>query len=110
MALAIVEGRVIEVARVKSPAVAGPVEGAPEAVVGLIEAAREAAPAPLKASIAVVAQRVAPATAAAPAGEALAAAGEGPAGAAAREVEAAEVEAAEDDEDRLVVFGYQVSD
>jgi hypothetical protein len=89
VALAIVEGRVIEVARVKSPAVAGPVE-----------AAAEAGPAPLKASIAVVAQRVAPASAAAPAGEALAA-GEGPAGAAAREVEVAEVEAAEDDEDRL---------
>ena len=84
VALAIVEGRVIEVARVKSPAVAGPVE-----------AAAEAGPAPLKASTAVVAQRVAPASAEAPAGEALAAAGEGPVGAAAREVEA------EDDEDRL---------
>jgi hypothetical protein len=98
VALAIVEGRVIEVARVKSPAVAGPVE-----------AAAEVGPAPLKASIAVVAQRVAPASAEAPAGEALAAAGEGPAGAAAREVEAAEVEAAEDDEDRLVVVGCQLS-
>jgi hypothetical protein len=84
VAPAIVEGRVIEVARVKSPAVAGPVE-----------AAAEAGPAPLKASIAVVARRVAPASAEAPAGEALAAAGQG-VGAAAREVEAAE-----DDEDRL---------
>ena len=100
MALAIVEGRVIEVARVKSPAVAGPVEGTPAAVVGPVEGEAEAGPAPLKASIAVVAQRVAPASAEAPAGEALAAAEEGPAGAAAREVEAAE--AAEDDEDRLV--------
>jgi hypothetical protein len=91
VAPATVERQVIEVVAVKSPAVAGPVE-----------AAAEAGPAPLKASIAVVAQRVAPASAEAPAGEALAAAGEGPAGAAAREVEAAEVEAAEDDEDRLV--------
>jgi len=98
VALAIVEGRVIEVARVRSPAVAAPVEGTPAAVVGPVEAAAEAGPAPLKASIAVVAQRVAPASAEAPAGEALAAAGEGLAGAAAREVEAAEVE---DDEDRL---------
>jgi hypothetical protein len=88
VALAIVEGRVIEVARVKSPAVAGPVE-----------AAAEAGPAPLKASTAVVAQRVAPASVEAPAGEALAAGGEGPVGAAAREVEAAE-----DDEDRLCAW------
>ena len=64
-------------------------------MVGPVEAAAEAGPAPLKASIAVVAQRVAPASAAAPVGEALAAVGQG-VGAAAREVEAAE-----DDEDRL---------
>ena len=69
VAPAIVEGRVIEVAARQSKS--------PEAVVGPVEAAPEAGPAPLKASIAVVAQRVAPASAAAPAGEALAAVGQG---------------------------------
>jgi len=84
VAPATVERQVIEVVAVNSPAVVGPIEAAPET-----------GPAPLKASIAVVARRVAPASAEAPAGEALAAAGQG-VGAAAREVEAAE-----DDEDRL---------
>jgi hypothetical protein len=87
VAPATVEGRVIEVVAVKSPAVAGPAEAAPEA-----------GPARLKASIAVVVQRAARASAAAPAAEALAAVGEGAAGAAAHEVG----EAAEDDEDRSV--------
>jgi hypothetical protein len=88
VALAIVEGRVIEVVAVKSPAVAGPAEAAPEA-----------GPARLKASIAVVVQRAARASAAAPVGEVLAAVGEG-VGAAAHEVG----EAAEDDEDRSIPF------
>jgi len=87
--LAIVEGRVIEVVAVRSPAVAGPAE-----------AAAEAGPAPLKASIAVVARHAAPASAVVPAGQALA-------GVEVPEAEAAvheAGEAAEDDEDRSVRF------
>jgi hypothetical protein len=60
VALATVEGQVIEVTRVNSAAVVEPVEAAPEA-----------GAAPLKASIAVVAQPVAPASAAVPAAAAL---------------------------------------
>jgi hypothetical protein len=86
VAPAIVEGRVIEVVAVKSPAVVGPIEAAPEA-----------GPAPLKASIVAVAQRAARASEAAPAGQALAAVGEGLGAGAA----VPEVAAAEDDEDRL---------
>ena len=63
VALATVEGQVIEVARVNSAAVAGSVEAVPEAVA-----------APFKASIAAAARHGARARAAAPAGEALAAA------------------------------------
>ena len=100
VALATVERQVIAVARVNSPAVARTVEGPPEVVAGLIEAAPQAVPAPLKASIAVVARHAAPASAVVPAGQALA-------GVEVPEAEAAvheAGEAAEDDEDRSVLF------
>ena len=97
VALATVERQVIAVVRVNSPAVAGTVEGPPEVVAGLIEAAPEAVPAPLKASIAVVAQRAVPASAAAPAGPALAVVEEDGLGAV-----VPEVAAAEDGEDSLL--------
>ena len=92
VALAIVEGRVIEVARVKSPAVAGPVEGAARSGAGAFEGVDRGGSSARSAS-----QRGSASRGSSGGG------GEGPAGAAAREVEAAEVEAAEDGtRDRLV--------
>jgi hypothetical protein len=76
-------------------------------VAGVIEAAPEAEPAHLKASIGVVAQRAARASAAAPAAEALVVAEVPEAVAEVPEAEAAvheAGEAAEDDEDRSVPF------